>query len=54
MGKAYIPAPNEALRALGGVNLDLLSFAQKHSVQTQATLDMDASNVATSKQDASV
>lgn len=52
MGKAYIPAPNEALRALGEVNLDLLSFAQKHSAQTQAILDMDASVVATSKQDA--
>jgi hypothetical protein len=52
MGKAYIPAPNEALQALGQVNPDLLSFAQKHSPQSQATLDMDASVVETSKQDA--
>ena len=52
MGKAFIPAPNKALSALGRVNPDLLSFAQKHSPQTEATLDMDASIVETSKQDA--
>jgi hypothetical protein len=52
MGKAYIPAPNEALLALGRVNPDLLSFAQRHSPQSEATLDMDASIVETSKQDA--
>jgi hypothetical protein len=52
MGKAFIPASNEALRALGLVNPDLLSFAQKHSPQSEATLDMDASVVETSKQDA--
>jgi hypothetical protein len=52
MGKAFIPEPNEALRALGQVNPDLLRFAQKHSPQTEVTLDMDASIVETSKQDA--
>jgi hypothetical protein len=52
MGKAFIPQPNEALLALGRVNSDLLRFAQKHSPQTEATLDMDASIVETSKQDA--
>jgi hypothetical protein len=52
MGKAFIPAPNEALEALGLVNPDLLRFAQKHSPQTEVTLDMDASIVETSKQDA--
>jgi hypothetical protein len=52
MGKAYIPAPNEALCALGRVNPDLLRFAQKHSPQSTVTLDMDASIVETSKQDA--
>jgi hypothetical protein len=51
MGKAYIPAPNEALRSLGRVNRDLLRFAQKHSPQSEATLEMDASIVETSKQD---
>ena len=52
MGKAYIPTPNEALQALERVNPDLLSFAQKHSPQSEATLEMDASIVETSKQDA--
>lgn len=52
MGQAFIPDPNEALLALGQVNTDLLRFAQKHSPQTEATLDMDASIVETSKQDA--
>jgi hypothetical protein len=52
MGKAFIPAPNAALQTLGRVNPDLLSFAQKHSVQKEATLEMDASIVATTKQDA--
>jgi hypothetical protein len=52
MGKAFVPAPNEALRSLGQVNPDLLRFAQKHSPQNEATLDMDASIVETNKQDA--
>lgn len=52
MGQAYIPAPNEALEALGRVNTDLLRFAQRHSPQTEATLDMDASIVETCKQEA--
>jgi hypothetical protein len=52
MGKAFIPAPNAAMEALGRVNPDLLSFAQKHHPQTEATLEMDASIVETSKQDA--
>jgi len=51
-GKAFVPAPNEALQALGRVNPDLLSFAQKHSPQSEATLELDASIVETSKQDA--
>jgi hypothetical protein len=52
MGQAFIPAPSEPLRALGRVNADLLCFAQKQSPQTEATLDMDASIVETTKQDA--
>jgi hypothetical protein len=51
MGKAFIPAPNMALQALGRVNSDLLRFAQKHYRQKEATLEMDASIVATTKQD---
>jgi Transposase DDE domain group 1 len=52
MGQAYIPVPSEALRALRRVNPDLLRFAQRKSPQTEATLEMDASIVETTKQDA--
>ncbi len=52
MGQAFIPAPNEALRALHRVNPDLLRFAQRKTGQTEATLEMDASIVETSKRDA--
>jgi hypothetical protein len=51
MGKAFIPAPNEHLKALGKVNAALLSFAAKRTPQTVATINMDASIVATTKQD---
>ena len=52
MGQAFIPAQNEALRALHQVNPDLLRFAQRQSPQMEATLEMDASIVETSKQKA--
>jgi len=52
MGKAFIPAPNEALQSLQKVNPDLLRFAQRKSPQTEATLEMDASIVETTKQNA--
>ncbi len=52
MGKAFIPAPSEHLKALRQVNPDLLRFAQRKSPQTEATLEMDASIVVTTKQDA--
>lgn len=52
MGKALIPAPSEALKALRQVNPDLLRFAQRKSPQTEATLEMDASIVETTKQEA--
>jgi hypothetical protein len=52
MGKAFIPAANEHLKALRQVNPDLLRFAQRKSPQTEATLEMDASVVETTKQDA--
>lgn len=51
MGQAFIPAPSENLLALGRVNPDLLAFAQRRSPATEATMDMDASIVETSKQD---
>ncbi len=51
MGQAFIPAANEHLKALRQVNPDLLRFAQRKSPQTEATLEMDASIVTTTKQD---
>ena len=52
MGQAFIPAPNESLKALRQINPDLLRFAQRKSPQTEATLEMDASIVVTTRQDA--
>jgi hypothetical protein len=48
-GKVFIPAPNLPLKALRTVNLDLLRFAQRKSPQAEATLEMDASVVVTTK-----
>lgn len=50
-GHAFVPAPNEHLRALGRVNEDFLGFAQRKSPQRQATLDQDASLVETYKEE---
>ena len=50
--RAFIPAPGAALRGLGRVNADLLAFAQRHDRQRQATLDMDATLVESSKRQA--
>src|SRR4030042_718049 len=52
MGKAYIPAPNEALKSLRRVNTDLLRFVQRKLSLPEATLEMDATIVATTQQDA--
>jgi len=49
---AFIPAPNEPLRALYRVNQELVAFQQKHAPQRAATLDMDASLIETYKKDA--
>ena len=51
-GRAFIPAPNRHLLALGMVNGDLLGFGQQKSPQSQATLDQDASAVETHKEGA--
>ena len=48
-GKAFIPAPNDALCGLGKVNSDLVGFAGGHSGHTRATLDMDATLIETHK-----
>jgi len=52
VGRAFIPAPNGNLLALGRVNGDLLWFGQQKSPQSEATLDQDASVVETNKQKA--
>jgi hypothetical protein len=49
---AFIPAPNEHLRALGQVNRDFVAFVQSRSPQPQATLDMDATLVSSRKEQA--
>ena len=50
-GKAFIPKANEHLSALVEVNKDLARFANLQNVQDTATLDMDATLVATNKAD---
>ena len=50
--RALIPAPTEALRGLGKVNAELVSFVQSRSPHREATLDMDATLVETHKQEA--
>ncbi len=51
-GHAFIPAANKHLRALSRVNEDFLRFVQRKSPQREATLDQDASLVATWKAEA--
>lgn len=52
MGQAFIPSPSEPLKALRRINPDILRFAERKSPQAEVTLEMDASIVATTKQDA--
>jgi hypothetical protein len=47
--RAFIPAPNEHLQALGRVNIDFLRFVQQKSPQREATLDQDTSLITTYK-----
>ncbi|MDO8567583.1 MAG: IS1380 family transposase [Dehalococcoidales bacterium] len=51
-GHAFIPAANKHLRALSRVTEDFLRFVQRKSPQREATLDQDASLVATWKAEA--
>lgn len=51
-GKAFIPAPNENLRGLVSINKDMADFIQRHNFQKTATLDQDATLIATAKQEA--
>src|SRR4030042_3018766 len=50
--KSFIPAPNENLRALIGINGDFVGSVQRRSPQEVATLDMDATLVETNKRGA--
>ena len=51
-GTAFIPAVTAELRGLWRVNQALLEFQQKHHPVAAATLDMDATLIATHKRDA--
>ena len=51
-GFAFIPAPNEHLKALAEVNRDFVSFVQRRSPEAGATLDMDATLIETNKREA--
>lgn len=51
-GTSFIPAPNEYLRALMGVNKDFMGAVQRRSFQDIATLDLDATVVETNKKEA--
>ena len=51
-GKAFIPVPNEYLRGLAKVNQGMTAFMQRRNPQRIATLDQDATLVATAKRDA--
>jgi hypothetical protein len=51
-GKAFIPRKNEHLRGLAQVNRDLVGKVQGRAPEQTATLDLDATLVETSKQEA--
>jgi hypothetical protein len=51
-GKAFIPLSNEHLKGFAGINKDMAAFSSHRQSGQSATLDMDATLVATSKADA--
>jgi hypothetical protein len=51
-GSAFIPELTKELRSIWQVNQSLLGFMQTHQPATVATLDMDATLIATHKRDA--
>jgi hypothetical protein len=53
-GRAFIPAPSEALKGLYRVNQELVAFKQARAPQKTATLDMDATLIETYKRLGSV
>jgi hypothetical protein len=52
MGRAFIPLANEYLRGIMRVNRDFIDSVQRHRPTTEATLDMNATVIATQKEDA--
>jgi quinol monooxygenase YgiN len=50
--QAFIPEPNEALRGLWEVHKEFLGYVQRRRPQEQATVDLDATLVETSKEGA--
>lgn len=50
--QAFIPQANEALKGLWEVHKDFLGYVQRRRPQEQATVDLDATLVETSKQEA--
>jgi len=50
--QAFIPAPTEALERLWAVHRDFVAFVQGRRPQAVATVDLDATLVATNKQEA--
>lgn len=51
-GKAFIPTPNKHLQGFAGINRDFAKFSSFQNPESTATLDMDATLVATSKANA--
>jgi len=51
-GKAFIPQPNEHLKGFAKINKELAAFSGFQDSENTATLDMDATLVATNKIDA--
>jgi hypothetical protein len=51
-GKAFIPEPNKHLRGFALINRDIAVFANRQKVEQTATLDMDATLIATNKAEA--
>ena len=51
-GKAFIPEANEHLSGFSGINKELAAFSSQQQAESSATLDMDATLVATNKADA--
>jgi hypothetical protein len=51
-GKAFIPAPNGHLQGLRRANRDFVASLQKRHLETEATLDTDATLVGTQKKEA--